>query len=239
MATIDPDDIKRRSEQELATNSQIEKVLKSNITSGYDVAMELSSMIRTLEEKADWDAVNAQQQPLAAIRSEIMACKAMDEMYKMSAVDAAIRHLRTDPAQYPDENHPIRREHALEFVYHLMYANEIMHQEAKHHSPEDSDALFNIHKISPNLYAWMVLNWMLYGDVNGEASEITKKKMEEVVWTNPTAKADAEKLLKWLTEGLEENGLTGAKRHKEVEAHGKKMEELVQATLKQEKRNME
>uniref|UniRef100_A0A093V0Y1 Histone-lysine N-methyltransferase SMYD3 n=1 Tax=Talaromyces marneffei PM1 TaxID=1077442 RepID=A0A093V0Y1_TALMA len=238
IATTDPEEVKKRSEQELTTNSQIDEVLVSNIASGFDAAWKLSSMIRTLEEKAGWDVVNAQQQPLAAIRSEIMASKAMDELYKMSAVDAAIRHLRTDPAQYPDENHPMRREHALEFVYHLLYANEIMRQEAKYQGPEDTDAMFNIHKISPHLYAWMVLNWMLYGDVNGKASETTRKKMEEAVWTNPTAKADAERILKWLTEELKEVGTTGAKREREVEAHAKKMEEVVQATLTQEKRNM-
>ncbi|EED16036.1 SET and MYND domain protein, putative [Talaromyces stipitatus ATCC 10500] len=238
-ATIEPEDLIKRSEHERETNAKIDEILKANSASGFTSAWKLSSMIRILSEKADWDAVNTQQQPLAAIRSEIMASKAKDQLYKMSAVDAAIRHSRTDPAQYPDECHPMRREHALEFVWHLMYANEYMRPELMRSSNDDYDHLFNIHEISPLFYAYMVVHWILTGDITCRTSvQDAKKKMEGVVWPNPLMKSDAERHIPWMTEDLEEAGMLGRNRDKNVQEHLKKMEAIVVATLEQEKRNM-
>jgi SET and MYND domain-containing protein len=234
METTKPEDTKKRGEHEQSTNSEIDDVVKSGGGSGFATAWKLTNMIRTLSEKTDWDAVNTQQQPLAAIRTEMMLSKAQDELYKMSAVDAAIRHLRTDPAQYPDESHPMRREHAYEFCYHLLYANKIMELQG---DPENFDTPFDIHEIRPLFYAWMVLNWMLYGNVQGEIISGTREKMDHVVWPNPTLKAKAENDIVWVTEDLCEAGMLWENRDKNIAEHLKKMEEIVKETIEREKRN--
>ncbi|GAM38764.1 SET and MYND domain protein [Talaromyces pinophilus] len=238
MDTIKPEEIKKRGELEQSTNSKIDDIVKSSSASasgtGFATAWKLSSMIRKLSEKTDWDAVNTQQQPLAALRTEIMLCKAHDQMYKQSAVDAAVRHLRTDPTQYPDECHPMRREHAYEFFWHLLYADKAMEMQG---DPKDYDSPFDIHEIKPLFYAWMVLNWMLYGNVQGEIIAGTRKLMDEVVWPNPTLKAQAENDIVWVTEDLCAAGMLWEHRDKNIAKHLKSMEEIVETTLKQEKRN--
>lgn len=230
---MNPEEIRKRGKIEQSTNSEIDEAIK-NGDSGFTVAWRLTNMIRNLSEKADWDAVNMQQQPLAAIRAEMMLSKAQDELYKMSAVDAAIRHLRTDPAQYADEGHPMRREHALEFVYHLLYADKIMEMQG---DPKNFDTPFDIHEIRPLFYAWMVLNWMIYGNVQGEILADTREKMNEVVWPNPTLKGKAESDVAWVTEDLCHAGMLWENKAKHIEVHSKKMEEIVKETIEQEKRN--
>lgn len=233
MDTIKPEEIEKRGKLEQGTNSDIDDAIK-NGDGGFMTAWRLTNMIRQLSEKTDWDAVNAQQQPLAAIRTEMMLSKAHNELYKMSAVDAAVRHLRTDPAQYPDEGHPMRREHACEFYYHLLYADKIMEMQG---DPKNFDTPFDIHEIRPLFYAWMVLNWMIYGNVQGEILADTRKKMNEVVWPNPTMKGLAENDIAWVTEDLCHAGMLWEHRDKHIEVHLKKMEEIVEETIEREKRN--
>lgn len=233
MDTINPEEIQKRGKIEQSTNSEIDDVIK-NGDGGFAVARRLTNMIHNLSEKTDWDSVNMQQQPLAAFRAEIMLSKAQDELYKLSAVDAAIRHLRIDPAQYPDEGHPMRREHALEFVYHLLYADKIMEMQR---DPKDFDAPFDIHKIRPLFYAWMVLNWMIYGNVQGETLTDTREKINEIVWPNPTLKAKAENDMVWVTEALCRAGMLWEHKDKHIQVHLKEMEEIVQETIEQEKRS--
>lgn len=233
MDTIKPEDIKKRGELEQSTNSDIDDAIKGG-SGGFATAWRLTNMIRQLSEKTDWDAVNAQQQPLAAIRTEMMLSKAQDQLFKMSAVDAAIRHLRTDPAQYPDEGHPMRREHAYEFFWHLLYADKIMEMQG---DPKNFDTPFDIHEIRPKFYAWMVLNWMIYGNVQGEVMADTREKMDNVVWSNPTLKGQAENDVAWVTEDLCHAGMLWEHRDKHIEVHLKKMEEIVEETISREKRN--
>ncbi|KAF4952288.1 hypothetical protein F66182_18451, partial [Fusarium sp. NRRL 66182] len=135
---------------------------------------------------------------------------------------------------YPDEGHPMRREHALEFVYHLLYADKIMEMQR---DPKDFDTPFDIHKIRPLFYAWMVLNWMIYGNVQGETLTDTREKINEIVWPNPTLKAKAESDIVWVTEDLCRVGMLWEYRDKHIQAHLKKMEEIVQETIERERRS--
>lgn len=222
--------IEKRASAEQTGNESIDRILKEKgdnaLGVAYGIAWKLSSLIRNLQENLDWSIINTQQQPLAAIRSEIMAAKISAQLWLHAVVDAAIRHLRIDPAQFPDENHPTRREHAFEFVQCALYANEEM---ANIPRLSESDDIFVRHNVTLLFVAWSVLNWM----VNGSNQESKK----EIVWTNPDLEQEAARILQSINEQREAMGITKNAWDDSVKENWEKMEVVVKETLEKEKKN--
>lgn len=222
--------ITKQSEHERSINAKIEKIIKDTGCSLLTVT-KLDRMIRSLEKREKWAVVNSQRQPLAAIRSAMIGPKTTIGWDCPAAVDAAIRHLRTDPAQFPDEFHPMRREHAMEFVLILMKADDV----TKEAVAEGIENIFTKYKVVPIFYAWIVLVWIMFPGIRDE--EIPEKRGRDMLplWTNPTASKRAVLYMRIITAALQETGMLVKDRARHVKEQSERMEAVVEATLKFEK----